>query len=105
MGRFGSRGSSGDRVSRTHPLGRSFYFHFKLSNYKKVNPANFKDENGDWMKRCEDQTFMLPIIHVAHKNNEFTHFFTKPMLLVQGISRNRRGSPPVSDEFRKVYKE
>ena len=67
-----------------HPWVSSHFRTFLLSNYKQVNPENFKDENGDWMKRCEDQTFMLPIINVAHKNKQITHFLENPCYLYRG---------------------
>ena len=53
-----------------------------LKEYPRTE--NFKDENGDWMKRCEDQTFMLPIINVAHKNKQITHFLENPCYLYRG---------------------
>ena len=67
-----------------HPWVSSHFRTFKLAHYKKINPDNFKDENGEWMKRCEDQTFMLPIIHMVHKNNQHTHFLENPCYLYRG---------------------
>ena len=36
---------------------------FKLSALAKINIDNFKDESGDYFKRCYDQALMLPLLH------------------------------------------
>lgn len=67
-----------------HPWVSSHFRTFLLSTYKKINKKNFKDENGEWMKRCEDQTFMLPIIHNLHLEEKRTHHLNKPCYLYRG---------------------
>ena len=68
----------------SHPWVSSHFRTFPLSLYKEINQANFKDEEGEWMKRCEDQTFMLPIIHKAHQKNLRTFYLEKPCYLYRG---------------------
>ena len=68
----------------SHPWVSSHFRTFPLSLYKEINQDNFKDEEGNWMKRCEDQTFMLPIIHKAHQHNLRTFYLEKPCYLYRG---------------------
>ena len=67
-----------------HPWVSSHFRTFPLSTYQEINPKNFKDDNGEWMKRCEDQTFMLPIIHQSHKKDLRTFYLEKPCYLYRG---------------------
>ena len=67
-----------------HPWVSSHFRTFLLSSYKDINKENFKDENGEWMKRCEDQTFMLPIINKLHLEGKRTHHLNKPCYLYRG---------------------
>ena len=75
---------AGSGVVWTHPWVSSHFRTFPLSLYKEINQDNFKDEEGNWMKRCEDQTFMLPIIHKAHQHNLRTFYLEKPCYLYRG---------------------
>jgi len=67
-----------------HPWVSSHFRTFLLSTYKKINKENFKDENGEWMKRCEDQTLMLPIINKLHSEGKRTQHLNKPCYLYRG---------------------
>jgi hypothetical protein len=60
---------------------------FLLSTYKKINKANFKDDEGKWMKRCEDQTLMLPIIKKIHQEGGGTHHIDRPCYLYRGYQK------------------
>jgi len=45
------------------PWASSHFKTFKLSALAKINLDNFKDETGDYFKRCYDQALMLPLLH------------------------------------------
>ena len=67
-----------------HKWVSSHFRTFLLSTYKKINKANFKDDEGNWMKRCEDQTLMLPIINKIHQEGGGTHHIDRPCYLYRG---------------------
>ena len=53
----------------------------------KINKANFTDDEGNWMKRCEDQTLMLPIINKIHQEGGGTHHIDRPCYLYRGYQK------------------
>tara|TARA_R100000008_G_C3583597_1_gene170427 strand:+ start:1697 stop:2305 length:609 start_codon:yes stop_codon:yes gene_type:complete len=67
-----------------HPWVSSHFRTFPLSIYKKINKQNFKDSEGGWMRRCEDQTLMLPIINRLHLEGKRTMNLNKPCYLYRG---------------------
>lgn len=42
--------------------------------FNKINPENFKDENGRFFRRAYDQALMLPMLYYCNQNNLKTTF-------------------------------
>lgn len=61
---------------------------FLASYYKKVHPANFLDENGEYFRRTYDQALMLPIIHLVHKDKQKTKYIDDLCYIYRGRTEN-----------------
>jgi len=68
----------------SHPWVSSHFKTFKLSDYKKIPQANFKNKEGKWFEACYDQALMLPLLHIVLNSGNSTKYINKSHYIYRG---------------------
>ena len=94
-----------EKSAYEHPWVSSHFRTFPLKYYNLINKKNFKDQDGDWFKRCYDQALMLPIIELCHRDNRETCCIPKACYIYRGRYNDNGESLAYQQELEKFIRK